>query len=72
LQDGWGDFAARVDASSRTSATPIVGMFAEIATLDTLIAAHAMALNVTLVTNNAKHFGRVSGLKTVNWFSDAG
>jgi len=31
-----------------------------------------MALNVTLVTNNTKHFGRVPGLKTVNWFSDAG
>lgn len=43
-----------------------------IGTLDTLIAAHAMALNVTLVTNNTKHFGRVTGLKTVNWFSDAG
>jgi len=27
---------------------------------------------VTLVTNNTKHFGRVPGLKTVNWFSDAG
>ena len=43
-----------------------------IGTLDTLIAAHAMALNVTLVTNNTKHFGRVPGLKTVNWFNDAG
>ncbi len=43
-----------------------------IGTLDTLIAAHAMAMamNVTLVTNNTKHFGRVPGLKTVNWFSD--
>jgi tRNA(fMet)-specific endonuclease VapC len=43
-----------------------------IGTLDTLIAAHAMALNVTLVTNNSKHFGRVAGLKTANWFNDAG
>jgi len=43
-----------------------------IGSLDTLIAAHAMALNVTLVTNNTRHFGRVPGLKTVNWFSDAG
>jgi tRNA(fMet)-specific endonuclease VapC len=39
--------------------------------LDTLIAAHAMALNVTLVTNNTKHFARISGLKTVNWMSEA-
>jgi tRNA(fMet)-specific endonuclease VapC len=34
---------------------------------DTLIAAHAMGLNVTLVTNNEKHFRRVRGLKVVNW-----
>lgn len=34
---------------------------------DTLIAAHALALNVTLVTNNEKHFRRVRGLKVVNW-----
>lgn len=33
------------------------------------IAAHAMALNVTLVTNNTKNFGRAPGLKAVNWFS---
>ncbi len=39
---------------------------------DTLIAAHAMALNLTLVTNNTKHFGRVTGLKTVNWLGEAG
>ncbi len=35
--------------------------------LDALIAAHAMALGVTLVTNNLKHFSRVSGLKLANW-----
>ena len=38
-----------------------------IGTFDTLIAAHALALGVTLVTNNAKHFRRVAGLKTDNW-----
>jgi tRNA(fMet)-specific endonuclease VapC len=43
-----------------------------IGVLDTLIAAHAMALNLTLVTNNTKHFGRVTGLKTVNWMTEAG
>jgi tRNA(fMet)-specific endonuclease VapC len=36
--------------------------------LDTMIAAHARALGLTLVTNNAKHFGRVGGLVTENWF----
>ena len=35
---------------------------------DALIAAHAMALEVTLVTNNVKHFNRIKGLKVENWF----
>lgn len=35
---------------------------------DTLIAAHAITLGVTLVTRNAKHFSRVPGLKIVNWY----
>ena len=35
--------------------------------LDTLIAAHALALGVTLVTNNQREFSRVPGLKTENW-----
>jgi tRNA(fMet)-specific endonuclease VapC len=35
---------------------------------DVLIAAHAMSLGLTLVTNNEKHFNRVTGLKVVNWF----
>ncbi|MFX8393237.1 PIN domain-containing protein [Acinetobacter baumannii] len=35
--------------------------------LDTLIAAHALSLNVTLVTNNTKEFKRVVGLKLVDW-----
>jgi tRNA(fMet)-specific endonuclease VapC len=34
---------------------------------DTMIAAHALTLGVTLVTNNAKHFDRVPGLRTANW-----
>ncbi len=34
---------------------------------DALIAAHAIALEVTLVTNNEKHFGQVEGLKLANW-----
>ena len=35
--------------------------------LDTLIAAHAKALNLTLVTNNAKEFARVDGLTLEDW-----
>jgi tRNA(fMet)-specific endonuclease VapC len=34
---------------------------------DLFIAAHALSLNVTLVTNNEKEFCRVKGLKVVNW-----
>ncbi len=35
--------------------------------LDTLIAAHAKSLNLTLVTNNEREFSRVNGLSVVNW-----
>ena len=38
-----------------------------IGTFDTLIAAHALSSNLTLVTNNTKHFRRVAGLKTATW-----
>jgi tRNA(fMet)-specific endonuclease VapC len=37
--------------------------------LDTLIAAHALALGVTLVTSNSRHFARVPGLRIENWVS---
>lgn len=35
--------------------------------LDTLIAAHAKTLNLTLATNNTKEFARVEGLSLENW-----
>ena len=35
--------------------------------LDTLIAAHALSLDCTLVTNNEKEFRRVDGLAVENW-----
>ena len=34
---------------------------------DMLIAAHAKALGLTLVTNNTREFNRVEGLKIENW-----
>jgi tRNA(fMet)-specific endonuclease VapC len=40
-----------------------------IGSLDTLIAAHALSLNVTLVTNNLREFRRVANLKVVHWTS---
>jgi predicted nucleic acid-binding protein len=38
-----------------------------LADLDLIIAATALARNLTLVTNNQKHFGRIPGLKLTNW-----
>jgi len=35
--------------------------------LDTLIAAHAISLGLTLVTNNEREFQRVPQLKVENW-----
>lgn len=42
-----------------------------IGSLDLLIAAHALALDATLVSNNLAQFSRVTGLKTANWLSPA-
>jgi tRNA(fMet)-specific endonuclease VapC len=38
-----------------------------IGSFDTLIAAHALSLHATLVTNNEREFRRVPGLTVVNW-----
>jgi len=35
--------------------------------LDTLIASHALALDLTLVTTNEREFQRVAGLRVENW-----
>ena len=50
----------RVRAELKRTGTPI-------GPLETLIAAHALALNVTLVSNNEREFGRVDGLRIENW-----
>jgi tRNA(fMet)-specific endonuclease VapC len=34
---------------------------------DTLVAAQALCLGLTVVTNNTRHFGRVPGLTVENW-----
>jgi len=39
--------------------------------LDTLIAAHALSLDLTIVSNNIKEFSRVSNLKCENWVFEA-
>lgn len=38
-----------------------------IGSLDTMIGAHALSLNVILVTNNTREFNRIAGLKLVDW-----
>lgn len=38
-----------------------------IGSLDTLIAAHALVLDATLVTNNTAEFARIAGLRLENW-----
>lgn len=50
-----------------TVATSLARQGVPIGEFDTLIAAHALATRLTLVTNNTKHFSRVGGLTTENW-----
>lgn len=50
----------RVRAELEQAGTPI-------GALDTLIAAHARALSLTLVTANESEFRRVNGLQVENW-----
>lgn len=38
--------------------------------LDSLIAAHAISLDATLVTNKLREFARVPGLKAENWVGE--
>jgi len=56
--------AGRLLAKLKAAGTPI-GNF------DTLIAAHALSLKLTLVTNHTKHFGKVHDLALVNWLADS-
>jgi tRNA(fMet)-specific endonuclease VapC len=41
-----------------------------IGALDMMIAAHALSLNVSLVTSNTKEFSRVLGLQVIDWISN--
>jgi tRNA(fMet)-specific endonuclease VapC len=43
------------------------GQGTPIGSMDLLIAAHALALDATLVTNNSREFQRVPGLVLENW-----
>lgn len=39
-----------------------------IGSMDLMIAAHAMSLNTTLITNNVREFERVKGINIENWY----
>ena len=39
--------------------------------LDMLIAAHALSLDLTIVSNNIKEFSRIRNLKCENWIDDS-
>ena len=43
------------------------GAGAPIGAMDMMIAAHARSLNAVVVTNNTRHFSKVTKLKTINW-----
>lgn len=53
----------RVRAELAAAGTPI-------GPLDMLIAAHALARDAILITNNEREFGRVAGLKVENWLGE--
>lgn len=50
----------KVAATLASKGTPI-------GILDTMIAAHALHLGLTLITHNTKHFQHVRGLKIADW-----
>jgi tRNA(fMet)-specific endonuclease VapC len=56
--------AAAVYASTRAM---LEARGTPIGPLDMLIAGHALAMGVTLVTGNTREFGRVEGLAIENW-----
>lgn len=50
-----------------TIAATLAGAGQPIGQMDTLIAGHALSVNATLVTNNQRHFSKVSALRLENW-----
>ena len=54
------DYYAKSRCEQKLSGKPIGYM-------DTLIAAHAVAENLILVTHNTKHFEQIEGLKMEDW-----
>lgn len=63
LGDDVSEHYARVRAALDVEGRPIGGN-------DLLIAAHALAINATLVTDNIREFARVPGLVVEDWLRD--
>ncbi len=63
LETGIDDHYAEIRVALERPGTPI-------GPNDLLIAAHARALNLTLVTGNTDEFSRVPGLRVENWLED--
>jgi tRNA(fMet)-specific endonuclease VapC len=61
------DFQAQVAPLYGALRTSLVHAGKLVGPLDLLIAAHALALGVILVTNNVREFSRVPDLKIENW-----
>ena len=68
LSLSWDDSAADRYGSLRAQ---LENQGTPIGNLDTMIAAHALAIGAILVTNNERHFGLVNGLAVENWFAGA-
>jgi tRNA(fMet)-specific endonuclease VapC len=62
--EAWDARAADKHGELRTALT---AKGRRIGDFDEMIAAHALALGATLITDNIRHFSRVTGLKMENW-----
>ena len=60
----WDSEAARYAAGVRRN---LESLGLRIGACDTLLAGHALALGIPIVTDNVREFGRVTGLKVENW-----
>jgi tRNA(fMet)-specific endonuclease VapC len=63
FDDGAAERYGPVRAALEAEGTPI-------GPLDTLIASHALSINVAVVTNNVREFSRVRGLRVENWLDE--
>lgn len=65
----WDERAADVHADIRHQ---LQSAGQPIGEMDTMIAAHALAIDAVLVTNTTRHFGRIPALRLENWTVEDG